>query len=137
PAMADPGVTELDLRIDPQPDEETCGPTALHAVYRYHGDPVTIEDVVREVTFLPSGGTLSVYLALHALARGYRTTIYTCNVKLFDPTWFDPDPGPEQGRGSDGAAQRQAVLPRRSVQEKLRQQHRIKGGGKLRRATEA
>ena len=75
----------------PQPDATTCGPTCLHAVYRYFGDRIGLDDVVREVTALPAGGTLAVWLACHALRRGYRATIYTYNLQLFDPTWFDGD----------------------------------------------
>jgi hypothetical protein len=37
---------------------------------------------------LDEGGTLDVFLANHALRRGYDVTIYTYNVDLFDPTWF-------------------------------------------------
>lgn len=35
------------------------------------------------------GGTFDVFLANHALARGYDVTIYTYNLDVFDPTWFD------------------------------------------------
>lgn len=38
---------------------------------------------------LDQGGTLDVFLANHALRRGYSVTIYTYNVDLFDPTWFE------------------------------------------------
>jgi hypothetical protein len=38
---------------------------------------------------LPGGGTLAVTLANHALKRGYSAKIYTYNLQLFDPTWFD------------------------------------------------
>ena len=31
-----------DLEIQAQPDDLTCGPTCLHAVYRYFGDDVSI-----------------------------------------------------------------------------------------------
>jgi hypothetical protein len=31
---------------------------------------------------------LAVLLANHALKRGYRATIYTYNLQLFDPIWF-------------------------------------------------
>jgi hypothetical protein len=40
---------------------------------------------------LDEGGTLDVFLANHALRRGYDVTIYTYNVDLFDPTWFALD----------------------------------------------
>ena len=46
------------------------------------------------MTDLKGGGTLAVYLACHALRRGYKATIYTYNLKLFDPTWFVPN-GPD------------------------------------------
>ncbi len=80
----------LDLRIRPQPDETTCGPTCLHAVYGYLGDDIELEQIVREITPLETGGTLAVHLACHALERGYSATIYTYNLKIFDPTWFQP-----------------------------------------------
>ena len=78
----------LELEILPQPDDTTCGPTCLHAIYRYLGDPADLQTVIREVTQLENGGTLAVMLANHALQRGYRATIYTYNVQFFDPTWF-------------------------------------------------
>jgi len=82
--------TKRYLDIYPQPDGSTCGPTCLHAVYRYFGDTVPLHQVVSEVKQLEGGGTLAVYLACHALARGYRAAIYTCNLQVFDPTWFSP-----------------------------------------------
>jgi hypothetical protein len=77
-----------ELAILPQPDDSTCGPTCLHAVYRYYGDEVDLEQVIAEVRPLPTGGTLAVSLACHALERGYRAEIYTYNLQVFDPTWF-------------------------------------------------
>ncbi|GIX47255.1 MAG: hypothetical protein KatS3mg131_1466 [Candidatus Tectimicrobiota bacterium] len=87
-------MTPLALDILPQPDDTTCGPTCLHAVYRYYGDEVPLAQLIAETPRLPNGGTLAVFLALHALRRGYRATIYTYNVQLFDPTWFRPG-GPD------------------------------------------
>jgi len=57
-------------------------------VYRYYGDDITLNDVVREVVPLSTGGTLGVHLGNHARSRGYRATIFSCNLQLFDPTWF-------------------------------------------------
>ena len=71
--------TQLELEILPQPDDTTCGPTCLHAVYRYWGDEASLKSVVGEIDPLPGGGTLAVSLACHALRRGYRA----------DPTWFE------------------------------------------------
>ncbi len=82
--------TNLMLDILPQPDDSTCGPTCLHAVYRYFGDSITLTQVIDETTQLETGGTLVVFLACHALRRGYSATIFTYNLHFFDPTWFYP-----------------------------------------------
>ncbi|RNI27716.1 peptidase-C39 like family protein [Rufibacter immobilis] len=76
------------LRILTQPDDSTCGPTSLHAVYQYYQDILPLEQVISEVSFLEEGGTLGVMLGCHALRRGYRARIYTYNLHVFDPTWF-------------------------------------------------
>src|SRR5437763_12895717 len=83
--------TRLTLDILPQPDATTCGPTCLHALYRYYDDEVPLEQVIDEVPSLEGGGALAVLLGCHALKRGYDAAIYTYNLKLFDPTWFGPD----------------------------------------------
>ncbi|ACY18262.1 hypothetical protein [Haliangium ochraceum] len=79
------------VHILPQPNDTTCGPTCLHAVYRFFGEEMPLERVIAEVPPLPTGGTLGVNLACHALERGYRATIYTYNLHMFDPTWFSPE----------------------------------------------
>ena len=81
--------TRLILPMQPQPDDTTCGPTCLHAVYSYYGDPIALRKVISQVSNLEGGGTLEVLLACHALKRGYKVTIYTYNLNIFDPTWFD------------------------------------------------
>ncbi|MDX9740409.1 MAG: C39 family peptidase [Gammaproteobacteria bacterium] len=81
----------LAIDILPQPDETTCGPTCLHAVYRYFQDEMPLDQVIDGIQRLHHGGTLAVFLAAHALERGYRATIYTYNLEMFDPTWFDAD----------------------------------------------
>lgn len=73
-----------------QPDEVTCGPTSLHAIYQYYGDSVALEEVIEEVKQLETGGTIAVFLGEHALARGYEATLYVYNLDVFDPTWFHP-----------------------------------------------
>ncbi len=106
---------ELDLEILAQPDDATCGPTCLHAVYDYYGDRLALQTVIEEVSSLEEGGTLAVHLANHALRRGYSALIYTYNLDVFDPTWFG-------GRSID--------LP-----ERLRQQRDAKRSRKLAEAT--
>lgn len=80
------------LHILPQPDGTTCGPTCLQAVYDYFGDEVPLPEVIGQVAPLPTGGTLAVSLAIHALQRGYQATIYTYNLQVFDPTWLGLPP---------------------------------------------
>ncbi|MBZ0274116.1 C39 family peptidase [bacterium] len=88
--------------ILPQPDETSCGPTCLHAVYRHFGDDHPLTDITEEIRWLSSGGTLAVFLGCHALSRGYRATIHTFNMDVFDPTWFTS--------GADLAAKLRAQL---------------------------
>jgi hypothetical protein len=82
----------LDFDIQAQPDEVTCGPTCLQALYNYYNDYVPIKQVVKEVIQLKTGGTLAVMLGNHALRRGYDAHIYTYNLNVFDPTWFQFSP---------------------------------------------
>lgn len=77
----------LEFDIEAQPDDVTCGPTCLQALYRYYNDEVPLRQVVREVKQLKNGGTLAVMLGNHALRRGYRATIYSYNLNVFDPSW--------------------------------------------------
>jgi len=107
----------LPFDIAPQPDEITCGPTCLQAIYSYYGDPISLEQTIAEVPMLEGGGTLAVLLACHALQRGYRAIIYTYKLQLFDPTWVD--------------------LPATSLADKLRAQAECKNDPKLRAATGA
>lgn len=85
-------VRRIHLDMKQQPDDYTCGPTCLHAVYNYYNDNIELEDVISQVERLEDGGTLGVMLANHALRRSYKAVIYTYNLRIFDPTWFElPD----------------------------------------------
>ena len=86
--------TRLTFDILPQPDLTTCGPTCLHALYRYYNDELPLDLVIQQAPRLAEGGTLAVLLACHALNRRYDATIYTYNLQLFDPTWFLPNAPP-------------------------------------------
>ena len=79
----------VDLKILPQPNEETCGVTCLHAIYRFYKESIDINQLINEVPTLETGGTLAVSLGSHALEKGYKATIYTYNLHVFDPTWFN------------------------------------------------
>ena len=78
----------LQFEILPQPNDTTCGPTCLHAVYRYFGEELPLHQVIAETQALQEGGTLAVMLGCHALRRGFDVSIDTFNLQVFDPTWF-------------------------------------------------
>jgi hypothetical protein len=77
----------LDVPRFEQPDDVTCGPTCLNQVYRYYGLVRPVSEVIRETPRNPDGGTQAVYLAISALKLGFMATIYSYNLRIFDPTW--------------------------------------------------
>ena len=82
-------VHRLPVKILPQPDETTCGPTCLQAIYDYWGKHEALENIIARTRKLESGsGTFDVFLACDALSKGFRATIYTYNLMVFDPSWF-------------------------------------------------
>jgi len=107
---------KIELEILPQPDDSSCGPTCLHAVYRYYGETIPLLQVIRETGMLETGGTLAVQLGIHALRRGYSAEINTYNLAVFDPSWFPAN--------SDLA-------------DKLRAQAAVKSDSRLQHATNA
>ena len=104
----------LPLQMLPQPDETTCGPTCLQAVYRYWGADERLEDVIERTHKLEHGGTFAIFLACDALRQGYQATIYTYNLTVFDPTWF--------ATGVD-------------IAERLQRQREVKPDARLQRVT--
>jgi len=108
---------KLHLGIKSQPDDITCGPTCLHAVYTYFGDKISLDKVIGQVKQLKGGGTLAVLLGCHALRRGYRAKLYTFNLQVFDPTWF-----------ASGAS---------AIEERLTAQMEVKRNPKVRTASKA
>jgi hypothetical protein len=115
PVPATAGAYRLPVETLPQPDETTCGPTCLHAVYNYWGEREPLETVVARSRRLEHGGTLAVFLACDALERGYCATLYTWNITVFDPTWFVSPSG---------------------IAERLRRQRDAKSDERLRLATD-
>ncbi|PWB53193.1 MAG: hypothetical protein C3F18_07625 [Nitrosomonadales bacterium] len=85
-----PLTLRLPVAILPQPDETTCGPTCLDAIYRYWGEESQLAEVIARTRKMEFGGTFAVFLACDALRQGYQATIYTYNLTVFDPTWFAP-----------------------------------------------
>lgn len=109
--------TQLQFEILAQPDDTTCGPTCLQAVYTYYEDDIPLKQVIREVKQLKGGGTLAVLMGCHALQRGYRAKLYTYNLEVFDPTWFK--------------------MSSREMGERLQRQMRAKVHPKIRSASKA
>lgn len=85
-----PLTLRLPVEMLPQPDETTCGPTCLDALYRYWGDDTQLHEIIARTHKMEFGGTFAVFLACDALRHGYQATIYTYNLTVFDPTWFTP-----------------------------------------------
>ena len=79
----------INLVIENQPNDETCGPTCLHAVYNYYGLDISLKKIIREVERSRSGGTLAAFMGNHALKNQFKATIYVNNVDIFDPSWFN------------------------------------------------
>lgn len=84
-------IEPMRIRILAQPDDVTCGPTSLHAVYEHYGLKIPLSQLISEIEFLEEGGTLAVFLGIDALKRGFRARIYSFNLRVFDPTWANLD----------------------------------------------
>lgn len=80
-------MTKATFKILAQPDDSSCGPTALHAVYGHFGLEVPLPRIMREVTSLEAGGTLAVMLGIHALQNGLNARMHSYNLRVLDPTW--------------------------------------------------
>jgi hypothetical protein len=107
----------MNVKIMPQPDDETCGPTSLHAVYTYFNRQQSLSEVIANVKYLKDGGTLAVFLGLDALRNGMKATTYSYNLKLFDPSW--------------------SMLDNNGLIDKLQEQLKYKEGKKFAEATRA
>jgi len=107
----------INVPIKPQPDEITCGPTCLHTVYEYYNNPIGLDSVIRDVLQMERGGTFGAWLAVDALYRGFNATIYTYNLQVFDPSWFE--------------------LSQDEMKQRMKQQIAFKKDEKLRTVTEA
>jgi hypothetical protein len=101
--------------LEQQPDDVTCGPACLHGVYRHYGDDLPLDRIIADIHTLDQGGTLDVFLANHAMQRGYAATILTYNLDVFDPTWF--------------------ALPNDAIRERLAAQALVKPWSRLQIAT--
>lgn len=106
-----------DFEIRAQPDDVTCGPTSLHAVYSHFGLGQSLRGLIDEIHSLKEGGTLAAFLGIDALQRGFSARLYSYDLKVFDPSW----------RGLSSV----------ELSSKLNRQLQFKKGKKFRVSTEA
>ena len=92
PNAPDASPRELIVPRFPQPDDVTCGPSALLSVLCYHGYRGSFEELKPLIPTNPDGGTLAVYLGLSALRLGYPARLYSYNLRVIDPTWSELAP---------------------------------------------
>jgi hypothetical protein len=104
----------IDLIMSTQPDDETCGPTCLHAIYGYYGHHKDLDTLIQSTERSISGGTLTPMLAKHAATHGFKTTLYVNNVEIFDPTWFE-----------QGAASNTTLIDKLETQIKYKKSNRM------------
>jgi len=116
----------LELEIQPQPNDSSCGPTCLAAVYHYWNCLLDLAQVIAETDQVDGGGTLAVQLACHALQRGYEAQITTYNLNLFDPSWFPLDEGREHAGKSDDPHTENGQVSGAVLARKLHQQWNAK-----------
>jgi len=122
----------IDLTIHTQPDDETCGPTCLHAIYAYYGSTVSLDEVILGVERSISGGTLAAMLGKHALMRGFQTTIYINNLDVFDPSWFQDGKADREGLSAKLEAQMKHKWDKGIVQSSIAYQQYLQLGGDVR-----
>src|SRR5262245_59734127 len=91
---------ELPVTIERQPNYTTCGRTALHALYRYFGDDITLPQVISEVRQHPTGGTVSMHLCrARAAARLRRGDVgVECELLGSDVVRLESESRPEVAR---------------------------------------
>lgn len=121
----------IDLTIHTQPDDETCGPTCLQAIYAYYGLNTPLDDVVMGVERSHSGGTLAAMLGKHALTHGFETTIYVNNLDVFDPSWFIDGNAANEGLIAKLEAQMKHKWDKGIVQSSIAYQQYLQLGGKV------
>lgn len=122
----------ININIQTQPDDETCGPTCLHAIYEYYHLNCSLTDVIRTVERSLSGGTLAPLLGKHALQQGCSATIYVNNLTIFDPTWFKQGEADNEQLFLKLDAQMQHKSNPNLIQTSLAYQHYLRLGGKVR-----
>lgn len=81
-----------------QPDDVSCGPTCLTQVLTHHGEARGFPEIEAHVERNPDGGTIGVHLGRAALELGYRAMLYSCNLRVLDPSWAGLSPEALRGK---------------------------------------
>lgn len=119
----------ININIQTQPDDETCGPTCLHAIYQYYHLNHSLNNVINTVERSLSGGTLAPFLGKHALQQDCSATIYVNNLTIFDPTWFKNGKADGEQLFLKLDAQMKYKSDARLIQTSLAYQHYLRLGG--------
>jgi hypothetical protein len=114
---AAPASRQLNVQRFVQPDDVTCGPTCLRKVYDFYGLQIDMDEVVAAIERNEDGGTLAVFLGMAALRHGFRARIYSYDLQIFDPSWYE--------------------LPRQALVEKVRARFHYLEDAKRRRTAVA
>ncbi len=122
----------IDIDIHSQPDDESCGPTSLHAIYHYYGLDLNLDDLILDVERSLSGGTLAPMLGSHALSQGFKVTIYINNLNIFDPTWFNHGEADSEELFAKLSSQMKYKRTKDIIQASQAYQRFLKSGGDLR-----
>ncbi|MEZ4873089.1 MAG: hypothetical protein R2827_12790 [Bdellovibrionales bacterium] len=61
----------------------------MHSLYTHLGLNISIDEIIKNVKYTQGGGTLGVLLGQEAQSQGLQAVIYTHNLMVFDPSWFD------------------------------------------------
>lgn len=59
-----PLTLRLPIEMLPQPDETTCGPTCLDAIYRYWGQDSQLQEIIARTHRMEFGGILRGFSGL-------------------------------------------------------------------------
>lgn len=121
----------INLTIHTQPDDETCGPTCLHAIYAYYGLRISLEKVIEGVERSLSGGTLAPLLGKHALLNGFETLVYVNNLDVFDPSWFEDGKADSHSLIAKLEAQMQHKWDKGIVESSIAYQQYLQLGGQV------
>ncbi|MBH48107.1 MAG: hypothetical protein CME71_08050 [Halobacteriovorax sp.] len=120
----------LPIKIAAQPDDTTCGPTSLHAIYDFYQDPITLKKVIKDIDqHAEGGGTFAVVLGRHALSRGYHATVYSYNINVFDPSWFGLEKKELIAKLKQRYEKRKGVKLKAAIKEYIKF---LKAGGEIR-----